>query len=860
MRSAIPLVLAFGLLGCTDPGPRSTAPADTPLILSATSTDPIPDPPIVSGSDVSIAASRAMVALDGPQVEAKRGDWIVETGEAVAVVSAEEGYVIDYGLRGQPDGIIYVEPAVWDAFDLVRGEIASIEGVNGTIHVTRRMRTRDVIHHTWVWLEGSKLRIDSQLVGVGEKGALAIGLGEIVRWGNTLTWAEGRGMMDHGGSFGTDFIGRTAHGMSYAMRGLDGPFITRFGWPEFPGFWTPARNAEPPVTVRRGELSRKRRIALAVSTSSFGAAVTTLATGSDPPPQRISFPALPTIDGKSNLPDDLGVEVARCEPSIDTYAELGEDGSPIRRDPAKLPHVVLHAPYARYAAKEGSAIVPPGCFLARYIARAHEDGPWIEAPKFASAGPESLPKAGRLAFTITDLAGAPTPAKIVVRGTMPPAPTKEAEGETPKPAAQPKSTPDPDWGDDATDGASSNAVFTADGKGDVVIPPGHYHVFVGRGPEYTVVEKDIVVANGQTVELEAAIERVVDTSGWISGDLHVHAIPSFDAPVKLTDRALSLAGVGVEVVVGTDHNRVTDYRPAIREARLGGLLASVIGDEVTSEETWFGHFNGFPMRPDAPPPPARTIPPELLFRTMREAAPEGWPTVVQLNHPRMGDIGYFDLLRLDPARVESSLSRSPLWSADFDAIEVFNGDHYANVARVEAVMIDWYALLRAGKRVTATGNSDSHKVTYQDVGEPRNWVAAASDDPAKFDERAFIEAIRAGRVVVSNGPFITMTGGADTPVGGTLPAGDVELTVEVRAPDWIDVTRVELVKNGRIYDAFDGPFSAPGAGATRGKHTFKAKADKGDFFVAIVRGEKAMRWLARRASPFAFTNPIWVGP
>lgn len=862
MRSVIPLALAFELVGCTDPGPRAAPPPEVRTIGSASSTAFVPEAPVVSATSVSIAASREMVALAGPQVEAKRGDWIVESAEAVAVVSADEGYVLDYGLRGQLDGLIYVEPVVWDAFDLAPREITSIEGVSGTIHVTQRVHTRDVVLHTWVWLEGTKLRIDSQLVGDGEKTALAVGLGEIVRWGNTLTFVEGQGVMDHGGSFGTEFIGRTAHGMSYAMRGLDGPFITRFGWPEFPGFWSAARNAQPPVTVRPGEVSPKRRIALSVSTSSFGAAVTNLAAGSDPPPQRVAFPTLSIVDGKPAIPDELGVEIAHCEPGIDTYSELGEDGSPIRKDPDKLPDVVLHAPYARYAAKEGSALVPPGCFLARFIARGHEDGPWIEAASFASAGAEALPKAGRLAFTITDTTGGPTPAKIVVRGTNAPPPPKENEGDKPKPKATappPKATPDPDWGDDATNGASSNAVFTADGKGNVVIPPGHYHVFVGRGPEYTIVERDIHVVSGQTVELEAAIERVVDTAGWISGDLHVHAFPSFDAPVKLTDRALSLAGVGVEVVVGTDHNRVTDYRPAITEARLEGRLVSVIGDEVTSEETWFGHFNGFPLRADVPPPPTRTVPPELLFRTMRQAGPAGWPTVIQVNHPRMGDIGYFDLLRLDPSRVEGSLAKSPLWSADFDAIEVFNGDHYANIPRVEQVMIDWYALLRAGKRVTATGNSDSHKVTYQDVGEPRNWVAAANDDPGKFDERAFIDAIRAGRVVVSNGPFITMTAG-ETPVGGTVSAGDVELTVEVRAPDWIDVARVELVKNGRIYDAFDGPFAPAGVGATRGTHTFKVKADKGDFFVAIVRGDKPMRWLARRAYPFAFTNPIWVGP
>ena len=42
----------------------------------------------------------------------------------------------------------------------------------------------------------------------------------------------------------------------------------------------------------------------------------------------------------------------------------------------------------------------------------------------------------------------------------------------------------------------------------------------------------------------ATLDRVVDTRGWISADLHVHAVPSPDAPTLLDDRVRSLAAVG----------------------------------------------------------------------------------------------------------------------------------------------------------------------------------------------------------------------------------------------------------------------------------------------------------------------------
>ena len=59
-----------------------------------------------------------------------------------------------------------------------------------------------------------------------------------------------------------------------------------------------------------------------------------------------------------------------------------------------------------------------------------------------------------------------------------------------------------------------------------------------------------------------------------------------------------------------------------------------------------------------------------------------------------------------------------------------------------------------------------------------------------FDERAFIDAVRRGRVVVSSGPFVRLgAGGAD--VGDEIaPGDDVAVHVHVEAPPWVDVSTV----------------------------------------------------------------------
>ena len=101
-----------------------------------------------------------------------------------------------------------------------------------------------------------------------------------------------------------------------------------------------------------------------------------------------------------------------------------------------------------------------------------------------------------------------------------------------------------------------------------------------------------------------------------------------------------------------------------------------------------------------------------------------------------------------------------------------------------------------------------------------------------------------------------MTAGGKS-IGDTVPAGDVEITIDVQAPPWIDVTRVELVDRGHLVRTFNGPFDA--SAKKRFSMTFSFPAKKGDFLVAVVRGEKPMKWLTRKkAAPFGFTNPIWV--
>ena len=43
---------------------------------------------------------------------------------------------------------------------------------------------------------------------------------------------------------------------------------------------------------------------------------------------------------------------------------------------------------------------------------------------------------------------------------------------------------------------------------------------------------------------------------------------------------------------------------------------------------------------------------------------------------------------------------------------------------------EWFELINAGRRYTAVGNSDSHRLVYQWAGYPRTYVRVEDDRPS----------------------------------------------------------------------------------------------------------------------------------
>lgn len=811
-RTLAILISATCALGCgPEPTARRHADAGAP-------------PPVVTPFDgeevvgkIRMVQRAADVALGGHRIDVHPGDWLLESEKTVAVVSAKTGDVIALGAPGQANGLVSLDTVAFRAFDVEPEHPPRIEMPHPSIlHITSRLKARELEIHQWIALGDGVLMLASELHNVGATKELAITLGERIAWANTPTWLAGHGELLVGGSYGGAFLGRAGPGVAYAFCDHGGRVNVKSSRPSAPGFHRTHSVGSDRISIEAHDRSPLHRISIAHAPQSIGAAALVL-----PCAGARDVVTVPTELAK------YGVETAYCE-TTDAHAAR------LLRDTPDTPaaHRGPGAPYVHHGPSDRIAL-PTECARVRLTQRGHAPGAWLDPRRDDEMGwqhAKRLPTAGTLRWQVRTDDESPLPCKLIVKGR--------------------NNTDTPDWGEDPSDGAAKNFIYTR-ADGEIHIPPGTYEVSVYRGLEYTRTQKNIEVEADAVVTVEAKLERVVDTAGWISADLHVHAMPSWDAPASLEERVLSLAGVGVEVGVATDHNAVTDYGPAIRSLGLEAHVASMVGDEVTTEHTMLGHFNVFPLAPGSEPLAHEHVHPHALFQDARRRANGG---VIQVNHPRMGNIGYFELLHLDRGNVADWAARTTLGDMSFDAIEVFSGDHYAEIDEVRWVLDDWYALLEAGLRHAATGNSDSHKVAYQEAGMPRNWVAMAADQPAQFDADAFVASIRASRVVVSSGPFVRFTSG-DHGIGDTLDAGERDFDIRVEAPPWIDVDTVELVRRGHVIHRY----APTGTGTVRLEKRQRVLATSGDWFIVVVSGAKSLPNTYRKnAKPFAFTNPIWI--
>jgi len=406
------------------------------------------------------------------------------------------------------------------------------------------------------------------------------------------------------------------------------------------------------------------------------------------------------------------------------------------------------------------------------------------------------------------------------------------------------------------------------------LEPGEYEIFVMRGPEYSLHAQRVTINSGGSVQVNATLRKVVDTSGYISGDFHIHGINSPDSPFGQRARVNFALAEGLDLMVAADHDAVTDYGIAIREMGVSDYVASITGMEVTPMA--FGHFNVFPILFDPSDPTGGAFDytkkdgytpgpdhHELLspgeFLSMIDEKNPG-EQVLQVNHIQDNTLGNFALselvtttkfpgvaplstfadpveFRLSPNTNNGGNHQAPfpygtnkLFTDKFTSMEICIGESavvpFPHVR--DTALPTWFNLLNLGKIATATCSSDTHRQIREPIGILRNYILSSADPRdgdgqyIQIDPQEIARNVNRHHVIVSAGPFVSATMSAEgktAMVGDTLSlAGGgektVNLQINVQSPDWMDWDTVEVYVNTDPTPAKDD-LSGPWAGTAK---------------------------------------------
>jgi hypothetical protein len=547
---------------------------------------------------------------------------------------------------------------------------------------------------------------------------------------------------------------------------------------------------------------------------------------------------------------------------------------------------------------EGGAAVPPVTQIELFPAGD------VETVNFA------LPANATITVNVTDENGLAVPARITVVGFDP----------SQEPTAVGANLPGfgsstlglfNDVNDDEPFGVVAFEYTGADGIASFEIEPGTYHVFASRGTEYSAWSTalpsgggPLTIGAGGNANLNAQIARVVDTTGFVSSDFHVHGIASADSEVSDFDRVTSFAGEGLDNLIATDHHVHKDYGPTIAAEGLASFLTSTVGEEITTFD--YGHFNSYPVTIDASlpsggstdwavaAPPGEDFPaygaynlaPGEIYALATTNAQSTPATTVQINHID----SHFAPLKIDtslvpPADLMTLADRAtrrlnPTTPANlfyaFPALELWNGNTRAHQSEFLDQRIGiWMNLLDQGIETTAICDTDTHTFNNLRTAGARTWTAASSgmDTPATLDSDELAASVVAGRAVGGQGVYVQtrllatdgsnavadLTRNGSTSVSSTNGAVDFEVTVQ--SPAWAHWDTIEIYSNagGNVSSVVVDPMNpylytaAPITTRSEGDCDPTTTGD-GDFDVTVTDVAPAVdgaeRWEATVTVPF----------
>ena len=373
----------------------------------------------------------------------------------------------------------------------------------------------------------------------------------------------------------------------------------------------------------------------------------------------------------------------------------------------------------------------------------------------------------------------------------------------------------------------------------ITVEPGDYQLVISRGPRYSAFKQDITITPGQVTTVQAEIVKLIDDSGFVHGDFHVHSIDSPDAEVTRAERVAVMLAEGMDFFTPSDHGVRSDFGPTLTSMGVEDLIGVAASSETTTFD--YGHFNSWPVTVDpdnisggsfdwaGAAPPGMDFPAYGYYNLSPADIISGlhddpMDNLVQINHigSHFGASGLGVDTGMTPPQSSSDVAAKRLdpsivngFDDGFDALEVWIGTN--GLSGIEAGFLgenagDWFNMINQNMVRIGIANSDTHDRRFTRTSA-RTLIANATTNPPDVaaDVEDLAANVLAGKAVGTNAPFFLLQ--ADGEFGGMgqraglrldedimMPAdagSDVIMTATISTPAWAPVDKVEFFINNQ---------------------------------------------------------------
>jgi Tol biopolymer transport system component len=357
--------------------------------------------------------------------------------------------------------------------------------------------------------------------------------------------------------------------------------------------------------------------------------------------------------------------------------------------------------------------------------------------------------------------------------------------------------------------------FHTRGGSDVLVPAGPVTVEVSRGLEYRPVRQKLDVPEAGVREVAVALERLADwpSRGWWSGDLHVHM--NYGGAYRATPATLRSMAEAEDLHVVFDlivnkEERIPDVAWFSGRPDPISTERTLLRHDQEFHTSWWGHLAFLGLT-------SHVLLPDYAGYAGTAAAslsPSN-ADVAGLARAQGALVGY-----VHPFDHEPDLSRSgdpaayPV--AGFESgdpiglpIDVALGkvDFYEAVGLSDhrATSAVWYRLLNCGFRLPAGAGTDA-MTNFASLRGPVGLNRVFVKTGGAFDFGRFLDGLKAGRSMATNGPLVELSlrargaSGAWSEPGDelALPAGRHPLEARVSLRSIAPVDHLEIVHRGEV--------------------------------------------------------------